>query len=184
MWRLEGPEGQRQIRVKGNIRSNSAELIRESLLSGIGLGLRGTWEIGPEIKSGALQVVLPQYRGASSMAIYAVYPCRDFMPTKVNAFIEYIAEHFSLEPYWEKGLGLDTSKKAADQRQVRGPLGRQEGQRSRLARTHPNNDFSAGTAGSGSGPDESLVRSSLLCWVTHLDGSGLADLYPSIVNHG
>jgi DNA-binding transcriptional LysR family regulator len=113
MWRLDGPEGQRQIRVKGNIRSNSAELIRESLLSGIGLGLRGTWEVGPEIKSGALQVVLPQYRGASSMAIYAVYPCRDFMPMKVNAFIEYISEHFSLEPYWEKGLGLDTSKKVA-----------------------------------------------------------------------
>ena len=113
MWRLDGPEGQRQIRVKGNIRSNSAELIRESLLSGIGLGLRGTWEVGPELKSGALQVVLPQYRGASSMAIYAVYPCRDFMPTKVNAFIEYISEHFSLEPYWEKGMGLDTSKKAA-----------------------------------------------------------------------
>ena len=49
LWRLEGPEGQRQIRVKGNICSNSAELIREALLTGIGLGLRGTWEIGPAI---------------------------------------------------------------------------------------------------------------------------------------
>lgn len=110
-WRLEGPEGQRQIRVKGNIRSNSAELIREALLSGIGLGLRGVWEVGQELKSGALQVVMPQYRGSSNMAIYAVYPCRDFMPTKVNAFIEFVAEHFGLEPYWEKGLGLEASKK-------------------------------------------------------------------------
>jgi hypothetical protein len=45
------------------------------------------------------------------MAIYAVYPCRDFMPTKVNAFIDFMAEHFALEPYWEKGLGLEPSKK-------------------------------------------------------------------------
>lgn len=110
-WCLEGPDGQSQIRVKGNIRSNSAELIREALLSGIGLGLRGTWDIGAELKSGALQVVLPQFRGASSMAIYAVYPCRDFMPTKVNAFIDYIAEHFSLDPYWNQGLNLDIPKK-------------------------------------------------------------------------
>jgi DNA-binding transcriptional LysR family regulator len=112
-WNLEGPEGTRQLRVKGNIRSNSAELIREALLSGIALGLRGLWEIGPEIKSGALKVVLPQYRGSSNMAIYAVYPCRDFMPTKVNAFIEYIAGHFGLEPYWEKGIVLEPSAKKA-----------------------------------------------------------------------
>lgn len=113
LWRLEGPDGQRQVRVKGNIRSNSAELIREALMSGIGLGLRGVWEIGNEIKSGQLQVVLPQYRGSSNMAIYAVYPCRDFMPAKVNAFIEYVAQHFGLDPYWEKGIGLEQPKKSS-----------------------------------------------------------------------
>lgn len=112
-WRLDGPEGSRQVRVKGNIRSNSAELIHEALLSGVGLGLRGVWEIGAGIKSGALKVVMPQYRGSSKMAIYAVYPCRDFMPTKVHAFIEYIAEHFGLDPYWEQGLELQAVKKPA-----------------------------------------------------------------------
>lgn len=111
LWRLEGPDGQRQVRVKGNIRSNSAELIREALISGIGLGLRGTWEVGEEIRSGLLQVVLPQYRGSSNMAVYAVYPCRDFMPAKVHAFIEFISQHFGLDPYWEKGIGLAAPKK-------------------------------------------------------------------------
>jgi DNA-binding transcriptional LysR family regulator len=102
LWRLEGPEGQRHIRVKGNIRSNSAELIREALLSGLGLGLKSTWEIGAELQSGALQVVLPKYRGSSKVAIYAVYPSRDFMPAKVNAFIEFLSGHFGVEPYWDK----------------------------------------------------------------------------------
>ncbi len=106
MWRLEGPDGQRQVRVKGNIRSNSAELIREALLSGLGLGLRGTWEIGPELASGALRAVLPEYRGSSNVAIYAVYPCREFMPAKVNVFIEFLAELYGLEPYWNKGFAL------------------------------------------------------------------------------
>ena len=55
VWRLEGPEGLRNMRVKGNIRSNSAELVREALVAGLGLGLRSIWEIGPELESGAPQ---------------------------------------------------------------------------------------------------------------------------------
>lgn len=113
VWRIEGPDGQRQIRVNGNIRSNSAEFIREALLSGVGLGLRGTWDIGPEIASGKLQVVLPQYRGSSNVAIYAVYPCREFMPAKVHVFIEFFAELYGVEPYWDRALGNAATKPAA-----------------------------------------------------------------------
>ncbi|MGE0765917.1 MAG: LysR family transcriptional regulator [Hyphomicrobiaceae bacterium] len=111
-WRLEGPDGQHQLRVKGNIRSNSFEFMREALLSGLGLGLRSTWDVGPELKSGALQVVLPEYRGSSNVAIYAVYPCRDFMPEKMNVFIEYLADLYGPEPYWNEGLDLAALGKA------------------------------------------------------------------------
>ncbi len=107
-WRIEGPDGQHQLRVKGNIRSNSFEFMREALLAGLGLGLRSIWDIGPELKSGALQVVLPQYTGSLNVAIYAVYPCRDFMPEKVNVFIEYLAGLYGPEPYWNDGLDLAT----------------------------------------------------------------------------
>ena len=112
-WRLEGPDGEHQLRLRGNIRSNSAEVIRESLLAGLGLGLRSLWEVGPELKSGDLKVVLPQYRGSSKVAIHAVYPCREFMPSKVNAFINFLSEQFTLEPYWEKGLEPHFSKTPA-----------------------------------------------------------------------
>lgn len=104
VWRLESPEGQHQIRLKGNLRSNSGEVVREALLAGLGLGLRSLWEVGHEIRSGALKVVLPQYLGSSKVAIHAVYPCREFMPAKANVLIEFLAEHFGLEPYWEAGF--------------------------------------------------------------------------------
>ena len=118
-WRLDGPDGPHQLRVKGNIRSNSAEFIREALMMGLGLGLRPTWDIGAELKSGALKVVLPDYRGSQSMAIHAVYPCREFMPTTVNVFIEFLAELYGTEPYWEKGLELPAPP--ASQRNRRRP---------------------------------------------------------------
>jgi DNA-binding transcriptional LysR family regulator len=107
MWRIDGPDGHRQLRVRGNIHSNSSEFIRQALLAGLGIGLRSMWDIGPELASGALQVVLPQYRGASSIGIHAVYPCREFMPAKVSAMIEYLVEIYGPEPYWEREYTVD-----------------------------------------------------------------------------
>lgn len=109
VWRLEGRDGQHHVRIKGNVRSSSAELVRDALLQGLGLALRATWDVGPELASGALQVVLPEYRGSSNVAIYAVYPCREFMPAKVNAFIEHLAERYGSEPYWEKEFAMPSS---------------------------------------------------------------------------
>ncbi len=106
MWRLEGPEGPCQVRTNGNVRSNSGEFVHAAICAGLGLGLRSTWEIGPQLKSGALKIVLPKYRGSRSMAIYAVYPCREFMPAKVTSLIEFLAELYGAEPYWDKGLDL------------------------------------------------------------------------------
>ncbi|MEM8972983.1 MAG: LysR family transcriptional regulator [Pseudomonadota bacterium] len=106
IWRLQGPDGQHQLRLTGNIRSNSAEFTRQAILSGLGIGLRSTWDIGPELNSGELEVVLPQYSGSNNIAIYAVYPSREFMPSKVNVFIDFLAELYGSEPYWEKELDL------------------------------------------------------------------------------
>ncbi|MEQ1719350.1 MAG: LysR family transcriptional regulator [Hyphomicrobium sp.] len=101
IWRLEGPDGEHDIRVKGNIRSNSADFVRTALVQGLGIALRGVWDVGPEIERGELVVVLPDYRGSSNNGIYAVYSCREFMPSKVNAFIEYLAELYANDAQWD-----------------------------------------------------------------------------------
>lgn len=104
-WKLEDSKGEQiQLRVRGNVRTNSAEFVREAMVAGLGIGLRSTWEVGKELANGALQVVLPEYRGSSNMAIHAVYPSRDFMPAKVNVLIEFLSDLYGIEPYWEKGL--------------------------------------------------------------------------------
>ncbi len=104
VWRIEGPEGDRHVRTNGNIRSNSGEVIREALLSGLALGLRSIWEVGEELKSDALKVVMPEYRGSSNQAVYAVYPSREFMPARVNVFIEFLSELYGPEPYWDNAF--------------------------------------------------------------------------------
>ncbi len=106
VWRLHGPEGAAQVRPHGNVRSDSGEFVREAVLAGLGIGLLSTWDIAPQLKSGELKVVLPQYRGGTSVAVHAVYPSREFMPAKVNVLIEFLADLYAPEPYWDKGLNL------------------------------------------------------------------------------
>jgi DNA-binding transcriptional LysR family regulator len=84
------------------MRSNSADFIRSAVTQGLGLALRATCDIGPELERGELQVVLPDYSGSSKSAIFAVYPCREFMPSKVSAFIDLFGEISRRTPAWIK----------------------------------------------------------------------------------
>ncbi len=118
-WRLQSPKGQEKINVHGNLRSNSGEFVRSALVNGVGLALRSHWDILPELQSGALKIVMPEYKGSDNVAIYAVYPCRDFMPVKVNAFIEFLSELYAAEPAAPKPADLAKYVAAADKATTR-----------------------------------------------------------------
>lgn len=113
VWRLRGPDGESQIRPHGTVRCNSGEFIRELVLSGVGIGLLSTWDIGAALSEGKLVVLLPKHRCAADTAVHAVFPSREFMPAKVDALIEFLAELYGPVPYWEKQL--DTAKPPARQ---------------------------------------------------------------------
>lgn len=102
LWRLEGPEGAFNLRPEGLLVTNSSEVIREAVISGLGIALRSTWDIGPELKSGALVQVLPAYEGSKNVALSAVYSSRRFLPAKVRLFIDYLAGLYGPLPYWDK----------------------------------------------------------------------------------
>ncbi len=112
IWRLEGPDGEHDVRVKGNIRSNSADFTRTALLQGLGLALRAWWDIAQEIERGELRIVLPEYTGSSKNGIYAVYSCREFMPSNVHAFIEFLSELYAGDAQWQRPANLNKSLSA------------------------------------------------------------------------
>ena len=126
VWRLAGPDGPQELRVKGNIRSNSADFVRSALLQGLGIALRAVWDVGPEIERGELRVILPEYTGSAKNGIYAVYSCREFMPAKVNAFIEFLADLYAGDALRDRiappPAGADARKAAQARRQNRAGL--------------------------------------------------------------
>lgn len=101
-WRLDGPDGILTYRPTGPLQTNSSEVIRECVIGGLGIGLRSTWDIGPELAAGDLVQVLPEYEGSRNVALHAVYASRRFLPAKVRVFIDYLAELYGPSPYWDK----------------------------------------------------------------------------------
>lgn len=103
-WRLEGPQGPVTQRVHSTLRTNSNEVVRAAVLAGMGIALRSTWDVGPELRTGALKVVLPDYHASSRVGVFAVYPSRRFLPQKVRVFIDHLAALYGSVPPWDEGL--------------------------------------------------------------------------------
>lgn len=101
-WKLESAQGSLTYRPQGRLITNSSEVVREAVISGAGIALRSTWDIGTDLQSGKLVQILPEWEGSRNLFVSALYPSRQFLPAKVRLFIDYLAELYGPNPYWEK----------------------------------------------------------------------------------
>jgi len=102
-WDYTGPDGKPgSVRVAGRYACDNWEVLREWALAGLGVALKSTWDVRRHLEDGSLVPLCPGYTFGTDLAIYAVYPHRRFLPAKTRAFIEFLAESFGPEPYWDK----------------------------------------------------------------------------------
>jgi DNA-binding transcriptional LysR family regulator len=102
-WEYKDPDGRAGVvRVTGRYVCDNWEVLRQWALSGMGVALKSTWDVRRHLESGALVPLLPGYTFHTDVAIYAVYPHRRHLPAKTRAFIEFLAESFGPEPFWDK----------------------------------------------------------------------------------
>ena len=86
------------VRVKGSLSSNSGELVRDWCLRGRGIMLRSLWDIGPQLVSGQLIRVLPQW-SMQDADIYWLAPHRQDSPRRMRLLIDYLVNRFADEPW-------------------------------------------------------------------------------------
>ena len=89
------------VKVNGNLDCNDGELLHRWMGEGLGLGWRSTWEIQPELESGALMTVLDDY-ALPDYDILAVYPQQRPVPAKIRFFIEHLKAVFAQPGYWSR----------------------------------------------------------------------------------
>ncbi|HWW64327.1 MAG TPA: LysR family transcriptional regulator [Sphingomonadaceae bacterium] len=103
-WRMTGPEGEISIRPDSVIQTNSSEIIRQAVFSGLGIGFRSTWDVSEGIADGRLVRVLPDHMGGQDHGIYAVFSSRKFVPAKIRSFVDFLVRRFGPEPYWDRQI--------------------------------------------------------------------------------
>lgn len=87
-------KGQKKITVivHGSIVVNQIEVSKQLLLKNLCLAVLPKFMIETELKSGEIKIALPNYSLPES-SIYAIYPDREFLPTKVTEFIALLKKH-------------------------------------------------------------------------------------------
>jgi DNA-binding transcriptional LysR family regulator len=102
-WEYRTPDGKSgSVRVAGRHACDNWEVLREWAVAGLGIALKSTWDVRRQLEEGSLVTLFPGYTFDTDVAIYAVYPHRRFLPAKTRAFIEFLADSFGPEPYWDK----------------------------------------------------------------------------------
>jgi DNA-binding transcriptional LysR family regulator len=112
-WGFVTPAGPINVRVDGRLMTDNGEVIRDALLDGFGIALKSTWDVATYLRSGQLVTVLDSYPLAETVAIWAVYPSRAFVPPKTVAFIDFLAAHFGDPPYWDQAPREAESRRGA-----------------------------------------------------------------------
>lgn len=96
MWDFSTPDGSSVlVRINGPLQTNSSEVIRASVLGGIGVAYSPIWLFDDLIASGDVVRLLPDW-GTQTMPIHLVYPPERRHAAKVRAFSEHIAQAFTL----------------------------------------------------------------------------------------
>lgn len=90
-WTFLGPEGVCRAKVKGTFRADNSLLLIDAMLRGVGLSLVPAVMVRDALARQALATALDVYR-APSRRLFAVYPSREHLPLKVQAFVAFLKQ--------------------------------------------------------------------------------------------
>jgi DNA-binding transcriptional LysR family regulator len=99
-WHM-GNDGSPPVRLPSNMEANSADAVYHAALAGLGVARLSLYLVAPDLASGRLVRLFPDYEDDSS-DIYAVYSTRRNLSPKVRALIDYLVAKLGPVPPWER----------------------------------------------------------------------------------
>lgn len=103
-WSYHAADGSEQaVTVREAMRCNNGDQLCMAAVAGHGLIQSPTFIVSGALARGELTPVLSQYRWRSTAA-YAIYPPTRHLSRRVRALVDFLAERFSGEPYWDRDI--------------------------------------------------------------------------------
>lgn len=94
------------VEIGGPITANNGNVLQEAAIQGMGILNEPTFIAADAIRQGKLVSILKAFP-TPVLAMFAVFPGTRFVPQRVRAFVDFLAERLGPEPYWDRGLGLE-----------------------------------------------------------------------------
>ncbi len=96
VWTFTQGKSETMVTIKGRVRSNAAEAVREGVLAGIGLAVASEWMFGPELQSGKVRRVLMDWH-LPPVGLWVVFPSGRNVSIKARAFVSFIEQDMRVE---------------------------------------------------------------------------------------
>jgi DNA-binding transcriptional LysR family regulator len=103
VWKLRRGRQSESVKVRGPLSSNDGSVVLAWALDGHGILMRADWEVADHLRSGRLELVLPEY-ALPPADIHAVYPERHHLSARVRVFVDFLVERF--RAYAQRGPGV------------------------------------------------------------------------------
>lgn len=94
-WRFEykGDAAAFVAPVAGSRETNDGAIAREWAVEGHGIAMKSIWDIGADLHTGRLRLVLPEWR-CPDLPVNALFQRRQFMAPRVRALLDFLSERF------------------------------------------------------------------------------------------
>jgi len=103
VWRFKRRGRNEDVKVSGTLHGNNGDLLCAAAAAGMGIALEPTFIAHELLRSGKLVRILPGWE-TETFTIFAVYPSRHQLPSKVRTFVDFLVERFGRNRYWETGI--------------------------------------------------------------------------------
>ncbi|HEY9825061.1 MAG TPA: LysR family transcriptional regulator [Stenomitos sp.] len=95
-WTLLGPEGEETIPIRSVLCSNNGEVLRDAAIQGLGIALLPLFMVQSELKTGRLEILLPDHCPAE-LTLSAVYPVHRHLSAKLRLLIVFLQQRFGAD---------------------------------------------------------------------------------------
>lgn len=92
-WHLRQGMKSETVKVRGSASTNDGESAMCLALDGHGILLRSEWDVAPYLRSGRLQVVMPEWE-APPANIVVLYPTKHNLSARTRVFVDFLVKRF------------------------------------------------------------------------------------------
>jgi DNA-binding transcriptional LysR family regulator len=97
----DGRGGQQHLPIHPRLQANNGDFLRDLAIAGHGIVLTPTFIVWQAVAVGELVPVLRDY-WPPPLNAYAVYPQTRYLSRRARVFIDFLAERFGANPYWDQ----------------------------------------------------------------------------------